>query len=142
MSGCVFRAWGCDRVRRLGLLLLGVPDTGKSGLAKALGNEVGRPTLQMDVGALMGSLVGQSEANLRQALKVAEAMGKVEQRSLLPQRKDVELWTNARYYAKLAAVRPGDEGNFSGAHPLTRSVRSGSRLGPAQCRLRHDKARR
>jgi len=29
------------------------------------------------MGALMGSLVGQSEANLRQALKVAEAMGKV-----------------------------------------------------------------
>jgi hypothetical protein len=66
-----------SQVKPKGILLLGVPGTGKSALAKALGNEVGRPTLQMDVGALMGSLVGQSEANLRQALKVAEAMGKV-----------------------------------------------------------------
>ena len=66
-----------SKVKPRGILLLGVPGTGKSALAKALGNEVGRPTLQMDVGALMGSLVGQSEANLRQALKVAEAMGKV-----------------------------------------------------------------
>jgi hypothetical protein len=65
------------RVKPRGILLLGVPGTGKSALAKALGNEVGRPTLQMDMGALMGSLVGQSEANLRQALRVAEAMGKV-----------------------------------------------------------------
>jgi len=66
-----------SQVKPKGILLLGVPGTGKSALAKALGNEVGRPTLQMDMGALMGSLVGQSEANLRQALKVAEAMGKV-----------------------------------------------------------------
>jgi hypothetical protein len=66
-----------SKVKPKGILLLGVPGTGKSALAKALGNEVGRPTLQMDIGALMGSLVGQSEANLRQALKVAEAMGKV-----------------------------------------------------------------
>ena len=66
-----------SKVKPRGILLLGVPGTGKSALAKALGNEVGRPTLQMDVGALMGSLVGQSEGNLRQALKVAEAMGKV-----------------------------------------------------------------
>ena len=71
------KALGGNRVKPRGILLLGVPGTGKSALAKALGNEVGRPTLQMDVGALMGSLVGQSEANLRQALKAAEAMGKV-----------------------------------------------------------------
>jgi len=66
-----------SQVKPKGILLLGVPGTGKSALAKALGNEVGRPTLQMNMGSLMGSLVGQSEANLRQALKVAEAMGKV-----------------------------------------------------------------
>src|SRR5262249_42274040 len=39
-----------------------------------LGAEAGRPTLLLDVGALLGSLVGQSEANLRQALRVADAM--------------------------------------------------------------------
>ena len=33
--------------------MLGVPGTGKSALCKALGNETGRPTLTLDVGALM-----------------------------------------------------------------------------------------
>ncbi|QDV37534.1 AAA family ATPase [Tautonia plasticadhaerens] len=61
-------------VRPRGVLLLGVPGTGKSAFAKALGNETGRPTLVMDVGALMGSLVGQTEANIRQALRVVDAM--------------------------------------------------------------------
>ncbi|MEX0774654.1 MAG: AAA family ATPase [Phycisphaeraceae bacterium] len=57
-----------------GILLLGVAGSGKSAFAKALGNETGRPTLMMDVGALMGSLVGQTEANLRQALRIIDAM--------------------------------------------------------------------
>jgi SpoVK/Ycf46/Vps4 family AAA+-type ATPase len=56
------------------VLLLGVPGTGKSAFAKALGQETGRPTLVLDVGALMGSLVGQTEQNVRQALKIADAM--------------------------------------------------------------------
>jgi hypothetical protein len=55
-------------------VLLGVPGVGKSAFAKSLGNESGRPTLLLDVGALLGSLVGQSEANLRQALRIADAM--------------------------------------------------------------------
>lgn len=57
-----------------GVLLLGVPGVGKSAFAKSLSAETGRPTLLLDVGALFGSLVGQSEQNMRQALKVAEAM--------------------------------------------------------------------
>jgi hypothetical protein len=60
--------------RPRGVLLLGVPGTGKSAFAKALGNETGRPTLTLDVGSLMGSLVGQTESNIRQALKIADAM--------------------------------------------------------------------
>src|SRR5436309_535753 len=59
------------QVRPRGILLLGVPGVGKSAFAKGLGNESGRPTLLLDVGALLGSLVGQSEANLRQALRIA-----------------------------------------------------------------------
>lgn len=62
------------QVKPRGVLLLGVPGTGKSAFAKALGNETSRPTLLLDIGALMGSLVGQSEANLRQALRIADAM--------------------------------------------------------------------
>lgn len=61
-------------VRPKGVLLLGVPGTGKSAFAKALGKETGRPTLVLDVGALMGALVGQSEENTRRALRVADAM--------------------------------------------------------------------
>ena len=57
-----------------GILLLGLPGSGKSAFCKALGNETGRPTLILDVGALMGSLVGQSEERTRQALRIADAM--------------------------------------------------------------------
>ena len=57
-----------------GVLLLGVPGTGKSAFAKALGQETGRPTLLLDLGALYGSLVGATEANVRQALRIADAM--------------------------------------------------------------------
>lgn len=61
-------------VKPRGILLLGVPGTGKSAFCKALGNETGRPTLTLDIGALMGSLVGQTEGNFRQALRIADAM--------------------------------------------------------------------
>jgi ATPase family associated with various cellular activities (AAA) len=57
-----------------GVLLLGPPGSGKSACAKALGNETGRPTLFLDVGSLIGSLIGQSEERTRQALKIADAM--------------------------------------------------------------------
>ena len=60
--------------RPRGTLLLGVPGVGKSAFAKSLSAETGRPTLLLDVGALFGSLVGQSEQNMRQALKIADAM--------------------------------------------------------------------
>lgn len=56
-----------------GVVLLGIPGTGKSLAAKAFAG--GRlPLLRLDFGAVMGSLVGESEANIRQALKTAEAV--------------------------------------------------------------------
>jgi hypothetical protein len=60
--------------RPRGVLLLSPPGCGKSHFAKALGSATGRPTLILDIGSLMGSLVGQTEANIRQALKIADAM--------------------------------------------------------------------
>ena len=60
--------------RPRGVMLLSPPGCGKSQFAKALGNETGRPTLTLDVGSLMGSLVGQTEERTRQALKIADAM--------------------------------------------------------------------
>jgi hypothetical protein len=61
-------------VKPRGVLLLGVPGSGKSCFAKGLGNETGRPTWLLDVGSLYGSLVGATEANVRQALRIADAM--------------------------------------------------------------------
>ncbi|HKM56145.1 MAG TPA: AAA family ATPase [Isosphaeraceae bacterium] len=63
-----------SKARPRGILLLGVSGTGKSAFCKSLGNEVGRPTLILDIGALMGSLVGITEERTRQALRIADAM--------------------------------------------------------------------
>jgi AAA+ superfamily predicted ATPase len=57
-----------------GVLLLGVPGTGKSLIAKCIGAEWGVPVLKMDMGRVMGGIVGQSEKQLRGALALAEAM--------------------------------------------------------------------
>ena len=62
------------RRRPKGVLLLSPPGCGKSQFCKALGKEVGRPVLILDVGSLMGSLVGQSEERTRQALRIIDAM--------------------------------------------------------------------
>lgn len=60
--------------RPRGVLLLSPPGCGKSQFCKSLGQEVGRPVLMLDVGSLMGSLVGQSEERTRQALRIIDAM--------------------------------------------------------------------
>ncbi len=60
--------------RPRGVLLLSPPGCGKSAFAKSLSRETGRPTLTLDIGSLLGSLVGQSESNLRQALQIVDAM--------------------------------------------------------------------
>ena len=55
-------------------MLLSPPGCGKSQFCRLLGSEVGRPVLMLDVGSLLGSLVGQSEERTRQALRIADAM--------------------------------------------------------------------
>jgi hypothetical protein len=60
--------------RPRGCLLLSPPGCGKSAFAKCLGAETGRPVLILDVGTLMGSMVGQSEERTRQALRIIDAM--------------------------------------------------------------------
>jgi len=60
--------------RPKGVLLLSPPGCGKSQFAKALGNEVGRPTVMLDFGSLLGKFVGESEGNMRRALKQVDAM--------------------------------------------------------------------
>jgi ATP-dependent 26S proteasome regulatory subunit len=55
-------------------LFLGVPGCCKSEFVKACGNELGIPVLKMDLASMFGSLVGQSEQNIRNALKIADSM--------------------------------------------------------------------
>lgn len=57
-----------------GVLLLGVQGCGKSLLAKAISAQWRLPMLKLDVGRIFGSLVGQSEDNIRKAIKTAESV--------------------------------------------------------------------
>ncbi len=57
-----------------GCLILGVPGCGKSLTAKAISSEWKLPCLRLDMGKIYGSLVGESERNLREAIAIAEAM--------------------------------------------------------------------
>src|SRR6056297_822758 len=68
------RRAGNTQVRPKGLLLLSPPGCGKSQFCKTLGRETGRPVIILDVGSLLGSLVGQSEQRTRQALATIDAM--------------------------------------------------------------------
>ena len=60
--------------RPKGVLLLSPPGCGKSSFVKCLGQETGRPTIILDVGALYGGLVGETERNIRAALATIDAM--------------------------------------------------------------------
>lgn len=57
-----------------GLLIVGMPGCGKSLTAKATANLFEVPLLRLDIGKLMGKYVGESEDNLRKAIKTAEAV--------------------------------------------------------------------
>jgi SpoVK/Ycf46/Vps4 family AAA+-type ATPase len=57
-----------------GILLLGIPGTGKSLTAKAVGNLWHFPLLRLDMGKIFGGIVGESEKNIRGALNIAEAI--------------------------------------------------------------------
>lgn len=60
--------------RPKGILLLGVQGGGKSLAAKAVAGMWGLPLMRMDVGALYNKFHGETERNLREALKLADAM--------------------------------------------------------------------
>jgi SpoVK/Ycf46/Vps4 family AAA+-type ATPase len=57
-----------------GILLIGVPGTGKSLTAKAVGALWKMPLLRLDVGKVFAGLVGSSEENIRTVIKTAEAV--------------------------------------------------------------------
>ena len=57
-----------------GVLLVGVPGCGKSLTAKAIATAWAMPLLRLDLGALKSKFVGESEGNIRKALRVAETV--------------------------------------------------------------------
>ncbi len=57
-----------------GLLIVGIPGTGKSLTAKATAAVFQRPLLKLDAGRLFAGLVGQSESNLRTVISTVEAI--------------------------------------------------------------------
>ena len=68
------------RARRFGVetpkgaMIVGMPGCGKSLTAKATSARLGLPLLRLDIGSLMGRYVGDSEANMRRALGLAETV--------------------------------------------------------------------
>jgi hypothetical protein len=68
------RAYGLPLPK--GIFVGGVSGCGKSLLSKAVATDFEVPLLRMDLGALKGKFVGESEGNLRKALKVIEAIGR------------------------------------------------------------------
>lgn len=57
-----------------GILVAGVPGSGKSLTAKNMARIWGIPLLKMDMGSLMGKYLGESESNVARAIHLAEAI--------------------------------------------------------------------
>ena len=57
-----------------GVMLLGIPGCGKSLTAKAAAAAWRFPLIRFDLGKVFGGIVGESERNIREALRVAEAV--------------------------------------------------------------------
>ena len=55
-----------------GLMLVGISGCGKTLLSLAIASELGLPLIAMDVGNLMDKYVGESETNMRDAIKLME----------------------------------------------------------------------
>ncbi|QDU37608.1 ATP-dependent zinc metalloprotease FtsH [Maioricimonas rarisocia] len=66
------REYGLEPPR--GVLMLGVPGCGKSLCAKVVAADWKMPLLRLDPGVLYQKFIGESESQLRQALRQAEAM--------------------------------------------------------------------
>lgn len=57
-----------------GIMIIGMPGCGKSLTAKATASLFEIPLVRLDVGCLLGKYVGESENNMRKALKLSEAI--------------------------------------------------------------------
>lgn len=57
-----------------GIMIVGMPGCGKSLTAKATAGLFQIPLVRLDIGRLLGKYVGESEENMRKALKLSEAI--------------------------------------------------------------------
>ena len=57
-----------------GIMIVGMPGCGKSLAAKATAKLFEIPLVRLDVGRLLGKYIGESEKNMRKALKLSEAI--------------------------------------------------------------------
>lgn len=57
-----------------GIMIVGMPGCGKSLTAKATASLFEIPLVRLDIGRLLGKYVGESEENMRKALKLSEAI--------------------------------------------------------------------
>lgn len=86
----LFKAWMHERKRTYetraqkygatpsrGGLVVGVPGSGKSLVAKAAGSILGLPVIRFDIGKVFGQYMGQSEQAMRSALAMIDAMAPV-----------------------------------------------------------------
>jgi len=67
------REYGLPRPK--GTMLVGISGCGKSLTAKSIATAWNCPLIRVDLGALKNELVGRSEANLRKAFAIIEALG-------------------------------------------------------------------
>lgn len=70
-----FRPGNKNLPKPKGILLVGIPGTGKSLSCKAAASILGWPLIRLDIGALKNSLVGESERRMRQATQMIDAFG-------------------------------------------------------------------
>lgn len=69
------KKFGIDPPR--GVLLLGIQGCGKSLMAKAVAREWELPLLRLDTGSLYSKFIGETETNVREAIRLAESMAPV-----------------------------------------------------------------
>ena len=63
--------FGCERPK--GYVSLGIPGTGKSFMAEALAAKLGIPYIEFNIAKIMSSLVGSSERNMEEAVRLVKA---------------------------------------------------------------------
>lgn len=74
VTGEVLTSKDDEELQVRGICLIGVPGTGKSLSARVISSLLQWPLIRLDISAAKGSLVGQSESNIRRGLSMADSV--------------------------------------------------------------------